>query len=97
MILVKNINVVVEPLIKEKKSHYSYHLETKHHHIICDKTKLREIVLNILSNAIKYTPEGVEMLKLLIQEISFENNKVKYHFIIIDNGIEMKEDFTTYF
>ena len=90
--LVKNINVVVEPLIKEKKLHYSYHLEIKHHHIICDKTKLREIVLNILSNAIKYTPEGVNV-ELLIQEISFENNKVKYHFIIIDNGIGMKEDF----
>lgn len=72
--------------------HYSYHLEIKHHHIICDKTKLREIVLNILSNAIKYTPEGGN-IELLIQEISFENNKVKYHFIIIDNGIGMKEDF----
>lgn len=90
--LVKNINVVVEPLIKEKKLHYSYHLEIKHHHIICDKTKLREIVLNILSNAIKYTPEGGNV-ELLIQEISFENNKVKYHFIIINNGIGMKEDF----
>ena len=90
--LVKNINIVVEPLIKEKKLHYSYHLEIKHHHIICDKTKLREIVLNILSNAIKYTPEGGNV-ELLIQEISFENNKVKYHFIIIDNGIGMKEDF----
>ena len=90
--LVKNINVVVEPLIKEKKLHYSYHLEIKHHHIICDKTKLREIGLNILSNAIKYTPEGGNV-ELLIQEISFENNKVKYHFIIIDNGIGMKEDF----
>ena len=90
--LVKNINVVVEPLIKEKKLHYSYYLEIKHHHIICDKTKLREIVLNILSNAIKYTPEGGN-IELLIQEISFENNKVKYHFIIIDNGIGMKEDF----
>ena len=90
--LVKNINVVVEPLIKEKKLHYSYHLEIKHHHIICDETKLREIVLNILSNAIKYTPEGGNV-ELLIQEISFENNKVKYHFIIIDNGIGMKEDF----
>ena len=90
--LVKNINVVVEPLIKEKKLHYSYHLEIKHHHIICDKTKLREIVLNILSDAIKYTPEGGNV-ELLIQEISFENNKVKYHFIIIDNGIGMKEDF----
>ena len=90
--LVKNINVVVEPLIKEKKLHYSYHLEIKHHHIICDKTKLREIVLNILSNAIKYTPEGGNV-ELLIQEISFENNKVKYHFIIIDNGIGMTEDF----
>ena len=90
--LVKNINIVVEPLIKEKKLHYSYHLEIKHHHIICDKTKLREIVLNILSNAIKYTPEGGNV-ELLIQEISFENNKVKYHFIIIGNGIGMKEDF----
>ena len=90
--LVKNINIVVEPLIKEKKLHYSYHLEIKHHHIICDKTKLREIVLNILSNAIKYTPEGGNV-ELLIQEISFENNKVKYNFIIIDNGIGMKEDF----
>ena len=90
--LVKNINIVVEPLIKEKKLHYSYHLEIKHHHIICDKTKLREIVLNILSNAIKYTPEGGNV-ELLIQEISFENNKVKYHFIIIDNGIGKKEDF----
>ena len=90
--LVKNMNAVVAPQVKEKRLNYIYHLDIEHKNIVCDKTKLREIVLNILSNAIKYTPDGGNV-HFLIEECSFKNNKAKYRFTIEDNGIGMKEDF----
>lgn len=44
--------------MKEKNINFSYALNAEHRHLMVDETKLREIILNILSNAVKYTPCG---------------------------------------
>ena len=56
--LVDTLNDVFEPSIEEKKLHYSCELKAEHMYVNCDKTKLREILLNVISNSVKYTPEG---------------------------------------
>ena len=52
------LNAVIEPQIDRKKLEFVCDIDIKHENIICDITKFREIVLNILSNAVKYTPDN---------------------------------------
>ena len=43
----------------EKKGiHLKMECDVKHEHVICDETKNREIFLNLISNAVKYTASG---------------------------------------
>ena len=87
--------VIAESLRHISRKHEEYQIVTECDELILAHMDVRlilQVLINLVDNAIKYTPEGGNV-ELLIQEISFENNKVKYHFIIIDNGIGMKEDF----
>ena len=59
---------VSEPQIAKKNLHVEWNLNVTHNCIICDVTKLREIIVNIVSNAIKYTPDG-GMVSLDIEEL----------------------------
>ena len=46
--------------MKRKKKNIALHsaINVEHEHILTDTTKVKEIFVNILSNAIKYTPSG---------------------------------------
>ena len=61
--------------------------------ITADKLRLNQILINILSNAVKYTEEGGN-ITFEIKEIKVTNPQiVKYKFIISDNGIGMSEEY----
>jgi signal transduction histidine kinase/DNA-binding response OmpR family regulator len=60
--------------------------------IFCDKLRLNQILLNIISNAIKYTPSG-GYVSLRITQLKTTNNYGTYEFRIKDNGIGMSEEF----
>ncbi len=64
-----------------------------HEDIITDKLRLNQILLNILSNAIKFTPaEGTISLRI-IEKPSDDRNYANYEFRVKDNGIGMSEEF----
>ncbi|MCR4953192.1 MAG: transporter substrate-binding domain-containing protein [Treponema sp.] len=58
-----------------------------------DKLHLNQIVLNVLSNAIKYTKENGHVKYTIIQDESIDENTAVYQFIIEDNGIGMSKEF----
>ena len=61
--------------------------------MICDETKLREVFLNILSNALKYTP-AVGTVSMRLTEIPSDRpGYAVYQTVIEDNGIGMSEEF----
>ena len=65
----------------------------EHKHIIVDSTKMQEILSNLISNAIKYTPEGGKVL-IDVQELPY--NQEGYALIqtkVSDTGIGMSEEF----
>ena len=68
-------------------------VNVEHKHIITDSTKMQEILSNLISNAIKYTPEGGKVL-IDVQELPY--NKEGYTLIqtkVSDTGIGMSEEF----
>lgn len=64
----------------------------KHPVLVGDELHLRQILINILGNAIKFTPDGGKIF-FQVREISAECGKAVYHFEIEDTGIGMKPDF----
>ena len=64
-----------------------------HEDIICDKLRLDQVLLNILSNATKFTKPGGSISVRIIEEPSSITNFAHYEFHIKDTGIGMSEEF----
>ena len=63
--------------------------------IICDKLRLNQVLLNILSNAIKYTaPRGMISLRIIEHDIK-KSGYATYEFTVRDNGMGMSQEFLT--
>jgi signal transduction histidine kinase/DNA-binding response OmpR family regulator len=65
----------------------------EHEHVIGDDQRLQQILLNIMSNAIKFTPQGGS-ISLDIRELSSHiADRGCYEFVFTDTGIGMEKDF----
>lgn len=89
--VVQSLNTVFEPGIKEKDLHYQCLVDIKQELVLCDRTKLEEIVLNIVSNAIKYTEAGGSICLTLKEQADVGENKAAYELTVEDTGIGMDE------
>jgi len=79
-------------LIKEKKLQFSYQYTTMlPEFVVLDKDKLMQILINIIGNAIKFTPEGGEISLLISSEKIVEKSIILY-FEVRDTGIGIPED-----
>ena len=87
------LNAVFEPAVEKKRLKYNCTLDVEHRFIICDVTKVREIVLNIISNSVKYTPEGGSVT-VQIKEIPWEKGGwTAYRILVEDTGIGMGAEY----
>ena len=87
-----SVNTVLESDIQLKGIHCSIDTNVQHKYAVCDKTKLQEIYLNIMSNAIKYTPDG-HSIHVTINETEFDDKKARYVFVCEDTGIGMDPEY----
>ena len=68
------------------------HDSVSHCHVNADELRIEQILVNIVSNAIKYTPEG-KTVNLIAEEEPAEGNRYHYRFIVRDTGIGISEDY----
>lgn len=90
---IEMLKAVSEPQIKQKELKATWNLDVQHVNIICDTTKLREIVMNIVNNAIKYTPQNGEISLSITEQVTEKEGYADYCFVVEDNGIGMHEDY----
>ena len=62
-------------------------------HVICDKLRVNQVLLNILSNAIKYTPTRGTVSFRVSEHKASSDGYATYRFSVKDNGIGMSEEF----
>ena len=91
--LFHRVNTVFEEDIRKKNLQYHTVLDVRHHYAVCDQTKLQEIMLNIISNAIKYTPEGHSIHVEIHEAVSENPSKIRCIFSCEDTGIGISEEY----
>lgn len=85
--------IMIQPEIDKKEQKLIVSKDNIHPYIYLDATRVTEIVLNLVSNAIKYTGEGGTIKCHVSQEASDREGWVTQVFTVSDNGIGMSEDF----
>ena len=91
--LIEQINSIFSSQCREKGISYDCHIKGKlSDHYIGDSTKLRQVIINILSNAVKFTPAGGRVSFITEKTAAF-NNRSTLKFTISDTGIGMNPEF----
>ena len=93
--VVRDIHTIIEPSTAAKHQKLTVSTqEIRNEDIVTDKLRLNQILLNILSNAVKFTPDGGE-ISLKVSQLPMEEKTdiAEYVFWIRDNGIGMSEEF----
>lgn len=93
--VMESIVSIVQPQIKAKNQTFSIDIGNMiTEDVYCDSVRLNQILLNFLSNAIKFTPDGGSIQIALHEEPSqVGDNYVRVHIKVKDNGIGMSEEF----
>ena len=91
----KSLFAVFDEKAREKNIALHYRMNVEHEHVLTDVTKVKEILVNILSNAIKYTPAGgsvmVDVDELPCDESGYMIARIR----VSDTGIGMSQDYMT--
>ncbi len=93
--MMESIVSIIQPQIKTKKQSFNIFIhEIQTENIYADSVRLNQVLLNLLSNALKFTPEGGSITVTVAQEDSPKGEKyVRTHFWVKDTGIGMTEEF----
>lgn len=91
--VLENIVTIMQPQFKEKNQNFSIRLKCVYHErFVCDSLRLRQVFLNILSNACKFTPENGS-ITMNVQEETTASQMAYFRFVIVDTGIGMQPEF----
>ena len=92
--LVHDVRSIIQPNISAKRlSLFIDTMDVENEDIITDPLRLNQILLNILSNAIKFTPTGGMISIRIAEKNGAPTGRACYEFRIKDNGIGMSEEF----
>ena len=91
---VNGVIAIVQPQARAKNLSLDITVGTiQQETVIGDSMRMNQALINLVSNALKYTPDG-GCVGLRVREIpSFAKGRGQYEFIVTDNGIGMPEDF----
>ena len=91
--MVEELNSLIDAEISLQNITYHNHMENVvHTHLIGDALQLRRILINLLTNAIKYNKSN-GTIDMYVRETSSDDSKVTFEFEIKDTGIGMSEDY----
>ena len=91
----QSLFVVFDAEAKKKKIAFQYTMKVEHDYVLMDVTKVKEIFVNILSNAVKYTPSGGSVMVSLEELPCDEPGYMIVRTRVSDTGIGMSQDYLT--
>ncbi|MBR3308627.1 MAG: transporter substrate-binding domain-containing protein [Lachnospiraceae bacterium] len=92
--LIYDLQTIIQPNIDDKQLELSVDMkDIRHKEIVTDKLRLNQVLLNILSNAIKFTPEGGKINVRVTETESSKEGTADFEFRVRDTGIGMSREF----
>ena len=92
--LVDNLLTLTKPAIDEHHHQLEVHVEHIEHEAVCgDSLRIQQVFVNLMSNAIKYTPDGGNITFTIKEKPNGFSELGCYEFSIADNGIGMTPEF----
>ena len=84
------LSTMVRAQASEKAQTFTVSTHLRHENLLADPTRLNQVLMNILSNAVKYTPCGGH-IRFEVEELPRNEHYAKYSFVVQDDGIGMSE------
>ena len=89
---ISQLDSVIRQQAGQRRQTFTVETHVQHENVLADPNRLNQVLMNILSNAVKYTPTGGH-IRLEVDELTHTEHYAKYRFVVQDNGIGMSEEF----
>ena len=89
---VSQLDSIIRQQASQRRQTFTVENHVQHENVLADPNRLNQVLMNILSNAVKYTPTGGH-IRLEVEELTHTEHYAKYRFVVQDDGIGMSEDF----
>ena len=95
--LLNTMLLMIQPQIQAHNHHLQVHIQDiQHEDVIGDSLRIQQVFLNLMSNAVKYTPDGGEISLTVREQAVTTRSTGCYVFVVEDNGIGMSEEYLTH-
>lgn len=92
--LIDNLLEMVRTQVKAKRHHLKVRVhDIRHENVIGDSLRIQQVFVNLMSNAIKYTPEGGTIFLEITEKKSEQSKLGRYEIVFADTGIGMSKEF----
>ena len=92
--MLQELQTIMQEQIESKKQSFTISIAPlTHDYVMIDKLRMEQVLVNLVSNASKYTPEHGSIRVELAQYPAAKPNQALYKISVIDNGMGMSEDF----
>ena len=89
---VSQLDSIIRQQAGQRRQTFTVNTHLQHENVLADPNRLNQVLMNILSNAVKYTPRG-EHIQLRMEELPRNEHFARYRFVVQDDGIGMSEEF----
>lgn len=87
----EEIRIMIQPQAEEKNLSFRIQSPEQNYWIVGDDLRLGQIVINLLGNAVKFTPKGGQVT-MTVQALESQGGWQKFHFSVEDTGIGISEE-----
>ena len=89
---VSQLDSIIRQQAGQRRQTFTVNTHLQHENVLADPNRLNQVLMNILSNAVKYTPQGGH-IRLEVEELPRNEHFARYCFVVQDDGIGMSEEF----
>ena len=89
---IRQLDSIIRQQAGQRRQTFTVNTHLQHENVLADPNRLNQVLMNILSNAVKYTPKGGH-IRLEVEELPRNEHFARYRFVVQDDGIGMSEEF----
>lgn len=91
--VIQDVQDMILPMAEDRQLTFTINSRVNNNFVYCDKLRLNQVLINLLGNAVKFTPHGGKIFLDIEQDMSAPDGYGVYIFKVRDTGIGIAEEF----